>query len=208
MHRNQTPWFKRNPSYARKELHLSLWGQRRVFLRSDPDRISYQIEFLILLYCSAVASGSAGTLREHRALLLIISHHGEIHAWEERGGTGGRGQLQHVGLIWAHNARSRDQTSLLPGERTEQHGPALGFGHINGGGRERSGKTRRFSVRRTETAAAAATDRAAGGDCACARACVCVCVCVCVLVRARSSVKPKDTRDIIVCLFRIEQNWS
>ncbi len=38
-------------------LSLSLWGQRRVFLRSDPDRISYQIEFLILLYCSAVASG-------------------------------------------------------------------------------------------------------------------------------------------------------
>ncbi len=31
---------------------------------------------------------------------------------------------------------------------------------------------------------------------------LCVCVCVCgVLVRARSSVKPKDTRDIIVCLL-------
>ncbi len=52
-------------------------GAETSVLRSDPDRISYQIEFLILLYCSAVASGSAGTLREHRGgLLLIISHHG------------------------------------------------------------------------------------------------------------------------------------
>lgn len=123
--------------------------------------------------CTAAPSprGSAGTVREHRA--VVVDH--QPSRWDScmggGGGAGGRGgQLQHVGLIWAHNARSRGETSLYRESGPSSTGSAVRFGRINSGGRERNGKTRRFSVRRTETAAAA-TDRAAGGNCACARAC-------------------------------------